>query len=84
MNGQDCGCEKARKELEEYLHGELRSADAADIRAHLETCPSCSDEHTVGVTLSNALKGACKELAPETLRAQVLQKLREVQATHSA
>jgi predicted anti-sigma-YlaC factor YlaD len=32
----DCGCEKARAELEEYLHHELRREDAADIREHME------------------------------------------------
>ena len=28
----DCGCEKAKAELEEYLHNELRKNDAADIQ----------------------------------------------------
>jgi hypothetical protein len=27
----DCGCEKAKAELEEYLHNELCGEDAADI-----------------------------------------------------
>ncbi len=82
MNAKDCGCDRAQKELEEYLHGELRSDDAADIRAHLETCESCRDEHTVGLTLTAALQSACKDRAPEELRDQVLAKLRQVQATH--
>ena len=33
----DCGCAKARAELEEYLHNELRQADAADIREQVLT-----------------------------------------------
>lgn len=78
----DCGCDKARAELEEYIHHELRSEDAADIRAHIEGCDDCSGEHSVGVTLTVALKEACKEAAPEDLRSQVLARLREVQATH--
>lgn len=79
----DCGCEKARAELEEYLHKELCSEDAADIRAHLDGCPDCAAEHTVGVQLTLALKEACKETAPEDLRDQVLSRLRVAQAAHS-
>ena len=43
----DCGCEKAKAELEEYLHNELRRNDAADIQEHLASCPDCSSEHLV-------------------------------------
>ena len=55
----DCGCEKAKKDLEEYLHNELCSEEAADIRAHMENCVDCSDEHRVGVVLTEAVKRAC-------------------------
>ena len=48
----DCGCEKAKAELEEYLHNELRGEDAADIREHMENCSDCSGELRVGVVLS--------------------------------
>ena len=44
----DCGCDKAKAELEEYLHNELCSADAQDIREHLANCPDCTSEHHVG------------------------------------
>lgn len=79
----DQACEKARRELEEYMHGELCAEDASDIRAHLDGCQECRDEHTVGVTLSNALKGACKEAAPEQLRDRILDAIREAQAGHN-
>lgn len=78
----DCGCEKARAELEEYLHNELCKEDAADIREHLASCPDCSSEHHVGVTLTEVMQRACKESAPEDLRDLVLQRLRDVQAAH--
>ena len=45
----DCGCEKARAELEEYLHHELRREDAADIREHMENCADCRGEYRVGI-----------------------------------
>ena len=78
----DCGCEKAKAELEEYLHNELCSEDAADVREHIEHCEDCSNEAHVGVVLTHVVQRACRETAPEDLRAQVLLRLREIQATH--
>ena len=77
----DCGCEKAQAELEEYLHNELAKADAADIAEHMAGCADCEGEHQIGIVLTQAVQRACKETAPEDLRAQVLLKLREIQAT---
>ena len=75
----DCGCDKAKKDLEEYLHNELCSEEAADIRAHMENCVDCSDELKVGVVLTEAVKRACEETAPEDLKSEVLLKLRNMQ-----
>lgn len=75
----DCGCEKAKKDLEEYLHNELCSEEAADIREHMENCSECSSEHQVGVVLTEAVKRACEETAPEDLKVEVLNKLRSLQ-----
>lgn len=77
----DCGCDKAKAELEEYLHNELRSTDAADIAEHIENCADCTSELRVGMVLTHAVQRACKETAPEDLRDQVLARLREMQ-TH--
>ena len=78
----DCGCEKARAELEEYLHNELRSDDAADIREHVANCADCQAELRVGVAITEVVQRACKEIAPEELRVQVLTTLRVYQSTH--
>jgi anti-sigma factor (TIGR02949 family) len=78
----DCGCDKAKKDLEEYLHNELDKDDAADIREHLQSCPDCTGEHHIGVVLTEVVQRACKETAPEDLRTQVLLKIRSIQATH--
>jgi len=78
----DCGCTKAKAELEEYLHHELCSEEAADIQAHLATCDDCSAEHLVGRTLTEAVQRACKEITPEDLRDQVLARLRSLQSAH--
>ncbi|MDO9398324.1 MAG: zf-HC2 domain-containing protein [Herbiconiux sp.] len=78
----DCGCDKARAELEEYLRNEICTTDAADIRAHLETCEGCQSELHIGIVLTQTVQRACKETAPEELRDQLLQRLRTIQATH--
>lgn len=76
----DCGCEKAKAELEEYLRNELTRVDSADIREHMENCDECSGEAHVSQVLTEAVQRACRETAPEQLRAQVLAQLRETQA----
>lgn len=78
----DCGCEKALAELEEYLHNELNKEDYADITEHMASCGDCEGEARVGTVLTQAVQRACKETAPEDLRAQVLIRIREIQATH--
>ena len=78
----DCGCEKARRDLEEYLRDEVCKTQHADIKDHLEGCADCRDEALVARTLTDVLARACKEAAPEELRDQVLSRLRAAQATH--
>ncbi|MCH4249978.1 MAG: zf-HC2 domain-containing protein [Microbacteriaceae bacterium] len=78
----ECDCARARRELEEYVHHELCSEEAADIRAHLETCGSCREEHLVSVTLTQVISRSCREAAPEDLRRQVLLRLRQIQLEH--
>lgn len=77
----DCGCEKAKAELEEYLRHELCSEDAADIRAHLAGCAGCADEAHVSAVLTEAVQRACKETAPDALRSEILVRIRAFQAT---
>lgn len=71
----DCGCDKAKAELEEYLHHEVSDEDFKDISEHLNNCVDCSSEHLVGLTLTEKLRKACHETAPEELRAAILSKL---------
>lgn len=78
----DCGCDQARRDLEEYLRNEVCKTEAKDIRDHLENCPGCRDEALVARTLTEVVARACKETAPEELRDQVLARLRSVQAAH--
>lgn len=68
----DCGCHKAKAELEEFLHNELSPQQCQDIRDHMAVCDDCSAEHLVGLTLTNKVKEACQEKAPDELRELVL------------
>ncbi|GAA1417318.1 zf-HC2 domain-containing protein [Agrococcus citreus] len=76
-------CTEARAALEEFLHNELCAEDAADVRAHLATCEECSAEHHVGEMLTAALQGACRDRAPEELRAKLLESLRAARDQHA-
>lgn len=77
----DCGCEKARRDLEEYLRDEVCKTAQADIAQHLAGCPGCQDEALVSRTLTDVLARSCKESAPEELRDQVLAMLRSAATT---
>ena len=75
----DCGCDKAKAELEEYLHREVSEADFVDITEHLAGCTDCSDEHIIGLVLTEKVRTACQEKAPQELRAAVIGRLGELQ-----
>jgi anti-sigma factor (TIGR02949 family) len=77
----DCGCDKARRDLEEYLRNEICTTEHSDIKEHLDGCPGCRDEALVARTLTEVVARACKETAPEDLRDQVLAKLRAAHVT---
>ena len=74
----DCGCDKARAELEEYLHREVSEIDYIDITEHLASCTDCSEEHLLGIVLTEKVRKACQEKAPDDLRAAVLGRLEEL------
>jgi len=75
----DCGCDKAKAELEEYLHSEVSDADFVDITEHLAGCTDCSHEHLIGLTLTDRVRKACQEKAPDDLRAAVIGRLEQLQ-----
>lgn len=71
----DCGCQEARQNLEDYLHGELPQVNCGDLEEHLAACPPCQDEHTVGLMLTQKVKSACCETAPDELKATIVTSL---------
>jgi anti-sigma factor (TIGR02949 family) len=71
----DCGCDKAQAELEEFLRNELSAEEAATVAEHLAHCEDCSHEHLVGLVLTQKVRKACQEQAPSELRDRVLNAL---------
>ncbi len=76
----DCGWEKAKAELEEFLHRELSDDAFRDIEEHLAGCAVCSTEHLVGLTLTQKVRKACQEEAPAALREQIRLRIDSLQA----
>lgn len=72
----DCGCDKAKAELEEFLRGELCQTQRADIAEHVDNCPPCGEEKVTRELLTKKVKDACCETAPEVLTVKILDGLR--------
>ncbi len=75
-----CDCAHARANLEELIRGELREIDCEPIREHLANCPECRDEQQVFEKLTVAVRRACDEAAPQSLRDAVLSSLHQLHA----
>ncbi len=76
----DCGCEKAKAELEEFLHRELSDEAFRDIEEHLAGCEDCSAEHLVGITLTERVRRACVEQAPDELKLLIKSRIEALKA----
>ena len=73
----DCGCEKARLEMQSYVDHELHADDARDIKEHLGGCVSCATEAEVQVVITEVVRRSCRdEVAPDELKGRVLEALR--------
>jgi anti-sigma factor (TIGR02949 family) len=71
----DCGCDKAKEELEEFLHHELSDDEAKTVAEHLAHCVDCNHEHLIGLALTEKVRKACQEQAPSELRDRVINAL---------
>lgn len=76
----DCGCEKARRDLEEFLRDEVCATESSEIAEHLANCAGCQDEAHLARTLTEVVARACKETAPDELRELVIARLRAERA----
>jgi anti-sigma factor RsiW len=65
-------CDAWREKLDAYLDGELASADAAELGAHMRTCGSCAADALERVQLKRSVAAAGKRFEPSAeLRAKI-------------
>jgi hypothetical protein len=73
-------CDRIRQQLDSYLSNELLVETASEVVGHLESCESCSRDLESRMRLRDALQRAvANRPSPDSLRADVLRKLRESQ-----
>ena len=76
----ECDCTTLRAGIEELLHGELCAEESAPLRKHLEECPDCRNEEAALTRLTEAVKRACEDKAPTSLRDAIAAGLKEIQS----
>jgi mycothiol system anti-sigma-R factor len=64
-------CERALKEIELFLDGELDPRERELLRAHLGDCPPCGDRAEFQSRLKGLLARTCSQDAPASLRARI-------------
>jgi putative zinc finger protein len=73
-------CERMRQYLDSYLSNEVLVETASEVMHHLENCESCSRDLESRMRVRDALQRAVvNRSVPESVRADVLRKLRESQ-----
>ncbi len=88
MSGEDaskdtsaCGgpdCDEKVDRLFAYLDRELATADANEVRSHIEECRPCLDEVAVDQVLKDLVKRCCQEEAPVDLKLRIRAQLTTV------
>lgn len=77
-------CEDSRvQKIYEYLDGALSCDDLAEIKDHLDTCADCAGEHDLECVIRSVVKRSCKEVAPENLKASILERIHAVNSVNS-
>ncbi|GEL95477.1 mycothiol system anti-sigma-R factor [Cellulomonas composti] len=67
-----CNCDEAVAELWAYLDSELEALEAARVRAHLEGCHGCLEEHDVELVVKKLVRRCYQDdAAPDELRARI-------------
>jgi anti-sigma factor (TIGR02949 family) len=73
-------CERIRQQLDSYLGNELLVETASEVVRHLENCEDCSRDLDARIRVRDALQRAiAKRAVPDSIRADVLRKLRASQ-----
>ncbi|SHJ24413.1 anti-sigma factor family protein [Desulfofundulus thermosubterraneus] len=71
-------CREARQLFYSWLDGELVKEEARRLQEHVQECPACAGELAEWQSITRALKGLSKQVAPpEGFSAQVMSRLKE-------
>ena len=81
---KDAACrEEQMHRIYEYLDGALSPQDIAEIRAHLEECPTCAREYDLEKLIRSSVRRSCTEAAPVQLKQSILAKIDAVRQDSS-
>jgi anti-sigma factor (TIGR02949 family) len=73
----DCEDDRMQR-IYEYVDGALSREDLAEIKAHLDSCPECAEEHNLECLIRSVVKRSCQEAAPQTLKERILDKISHI------
>ncbi|EMY34007.1 anti-sigma factor [Arthrobacter crystallopoietes BAB-32] len=77
-------CEDDRmKRIYEYVDGALSRDDLAEIKAHLDTCEECSQEHDLECLIRSVVKRSCQEHAPQTLKERIIDRIGHIRSAET-
>lgn len=79
----DCTDSRVEK-LYEYLDGALSHQDIKEIKNHLDGCTECAQEHDLEQLIRTAVRRSCREVAPETLKAGILERINQIKSVDHA
>jgi len=83
--GTGCGaahddeCSQVLERVFFFIDNELPTADATEIRHHLDECGPCLQKYDLERTVKMLIQRSCSEEAPTGLRDRVLLRIRAVQ-----
>lgn len=77
-------CASVLEHVYEYIDHEMDDDDCATVKQHLDDCSPCLAEYGLEQAVKSLVHRCCSEVAPEELRAKVLDKIRQVQAGAAA
>ena len=81
----DPDCAEVLDEVYEYLHQELDSERAEEIRSHLDDCSSCLRQFGLEQSVQELIARSCGCAdAPQELRHRILQQITEIRVSGSS
>lgn len=78
----DCADSRVAR-IYEYLDRALSEDDLQKIHDHLQSCPECAGEYDVERLIRHVVKRSCREVAPEALKASILERIHALNSQSS-